>query len=71
MKEKTTYTVYLINHDVEDVAWTVLDANHRIHAARKAEKVLGRGWEADHRARRPVTVSEPHTASTEATQLAV
>lgn len=46
MKEKTTYIVYLINHDVDDVAWTVLDANHRVHAARKAEKVLGRGWEA-------------------------
>jgi len=46
MEKKTTYTVYLINHDVEDVAWTVLDANHRVHAARKAEKVMGRGWEA-------------------------
>ena len=46
MKNQTNYRVYLINHQVEGEAWMALTANHEIHAARKAEKSMGYGWEA-------------------------
>ena len=46
MKNQTNYRVYLINHQVEGEAWMALVANHEIHAARKAEKSMGYGWEA-------------------------
>ena len=46
MKNKTTYLVKLINHLQEGEAKMALTANHEIHAARKAEKKLGYGWEA-------------------------
>ena len=40
------YKVTLINHLEEGEALMALQANHEIHAARKAEKKLGYGWEA-------------------------
>ena len=47
MKNKLTYfKVQLINHEVDERATLALLANHEIHAARKAEKKLGYGWEA-------------------------
>ncbi len=40
------FKVQLINHIEEADATLALTANHEIHAARKAEKKLGYGWEA-------------------------
>ena len=40
------FKVKLINHLQEGEAIMALQANHEIHAARKAEKKLGFGWEA-------------------------
>ena len=46
MKNQTNYEVYLINHEVAGEAWMALTAAHTVHAARKAEKKMGHGWEA-------------------------
>ena len=43
---KNIYKVQLINHLQDDRAWMAVEANHEVHAARKAEKKLGYGWEA-------------------------
>ena len=40
------FKVQLINHIEEGDATLVLMANHEVHAARRAEKKLGYGWEA-------------------------
>ncbi len=40
------FKVTLINHTQEGETLMALQANHEIHAARKAEKKLGWGWEA-------------------------
>ena len=40
------FKVQLINHFQEGEALMALQANHEVHAARKAEKKLGYGWEA-------------------------
>ena len=40
------FQVQLINHLQEGEAWMALQANHEVHAARKAEKKMGYGWEA-------------------------
>lgn len=40
------FKVQLINHIEEGDATLVLMARHEIHAARKAERKLGYGWEA-------------------------
>jgi hypothetical protein len=40
------FKVQLINHLQTGEAWMALEANHEVHAARKAEKKLGYGWEA-------------------------
>ena len=42
----TTFTVHLINHDEPQEAWMAVTATHFVHALRKAEKNLGKGWEA-------------------------
>ena len=41
-----TFTLLLINHDHQGRVTMELKANHEIHAARKAEKMIGAGWEA-------------------------
>ena len=47
MENKLNYfKVQLVNHVVDERATLVLLANHEVHAARKAEKKLGYGWEA-------------------------
>jgi hypothetical protein len=46
MKNYTFFKVNLINHVVDERTTLVLLANHEVHAARKAEKKLGYGWEA-------------------------
>ena len=47
MENKLNYfKVQLINHTVDERATLVLLANHEVHAARKAEKKMGYGWEA-------------------------
>ena len=43
------YTVLLINHNHQGRVTLEIQANHEIHAARKAEKMAGAdqfGWEA-------------------------
>ena len=40
------FKISLINHLQEGETLMALPANHEIHAARKAEKKLGYGWEA-------------------------
>ena len=40
------FKVTLINHLQEGETLMALQANHEVHAARKAEKKLGYGWEA-------------------------
>ena len=47
MQNKLNYfKVQLVNHTVDERATMVLLANHEVHAARKAEKKMGYGWEA-------------------------
>ena len=40
------FTILLINHDHQGRVTMELQANHEVHAARKAEKMIGTGWEA-------------------------
>ena len=41
-----TFTLLMINHDHQGRVTLRLEANHEVHAARKAEKMAGPGWEA-------------------------
>ena len=40
------FTLLMINHEHQGRVILEVQANHEIHAARKAEKMAGPGWEA-------------------------
>ena len=40
------FTLLMINHEHQGRVTLHVQANHEIHAARKAEKMAGPGWEA-------------------------